>query len=254
MKFKKLVCCFWLGIGLMTFGPQAFSSTEGEPELRLYHPLVTFTIGPDFVRQGQAETLSLLPPFANYYTNTNSSTTVFDGGIFVGVERAFADKLSVQLGVSGYRDTQMSPKGHVWLFTLPEFDTLSYTYHIQHTRVMAEGKFLTSLCSYPSLHPYVSWGLGAAFNEAQNYQETPFIAGAIPTAPFANHTQTSFTWSVGVGFDYTLSAHTRFGVGYQFADLGSVSLGPTPAATTNQTLSFPHLYTSQLRFQLTLLV
>ena len=254
MKFKKPMCCFWLGIGLTAFGPQALSGTEGEPESMLYHPLVTLTVGPDFVRQGRAETLSLLPPFANYYTNTNSSTTVFDGGVFVGVERAFSDKLWVQLGVSAYRDTQMNPKGHVWLFTLPEFDNLSYAYHIQHTRVMAEGKFLTSLCSYQALHPYVSWGLGAAFNTAQNYQETPLIADAIPTAPFANHTQTSFAWSVGVGFDYTLSAHMRFGVGYQFADLGSVSLGSTPAATTNQTLSFPHLYTNQLRFQFTLLV
>jgi len=254
MKFKNPICCIWLGIGLTTFSPQVLSAMEGKPEPMLYRPVVTLTMGPDFVRQGQAETLSLLPPFANYYTNTNSSTRVFDGGVFIGVERAFSDKLWVQLGVSGYRDTQMSPKGHVWLFTSPEFDALSYTYHIQHTRVMAEGKFLTSLRSYQSLHPYVSWGLGAAFNAAQNYQETPLIAGAVPTAPFANHTQTSFTWGVGVGLDYTLSAHTRLGAGYQFADLGSVSLGPTPAATTNQTLHFHHLYTSQLRFQFTLLV
>lgn len=258
MIIDKGYHCLLVTVGLLALSIQASQAgTMGDIVLQshaTYLPLATFTIGPDFVQKGQAQTLSLLPPFQNHYTNTNGTSTVADVGGFVGVERFFSDKLGVQLGVSGYVNTQISPQGHVWLFASPEFDTLSYAYNIHHTRVMAEGKFLTSISAYQSIHPYVSWGLGAAFNQAQNYQETPLIAGAVPTPPFTNDTQTSFTWGVGAGFDYILSAHTRLGIGYQFTDLGSVSLGPTPAATTNQTLSFSHLYTNQLRFQFTLLV
>ena len=72
--------------------------------------------------------------------------------------------------------------------------------------------------------------------------------------PFVNRTQAACTWALGVGVDYEWNKHARFGVGYQFADLGSVSLGPTPAAITAQSLSFPHLYTNQIRFQFSYLI
>lgn len=254
MKVDKRIYNTLVAIGLLSISTQAsIAGTLGEINQRLYQPLATFTIGPDFVQKGRTQTLSLLPPFQNHYTNTNSATTVVDAGAFIGIERVFTDRLWVQLGVSGYVDEQISPQGQVWLFASPEFNTLAYGYNIHHTRVMAEGKFLTSFGSYQAVHPYVSWGLGAAFNQAQNYRERALIAGAVPTAPFANNSRTSFTWDVGVGVDYTFSSHVRLGAGYQFIDLGSVSLGPTPAATTRQTLSLPHLYTNQLRFQISFL-
>lgn len=246
-------------IGLLTLGSQGTQSgTQGDVSSvvnqHLYQPLATLTIGPDFVQKGQAQTISLLPPFHNHYTNTNGSTTVADAGAFVGVERVLSDKLWVQLGVSGYVVAQISPDGHVWRFGSPEFDTLVYSYHIHHTRVMAEGKFLTTLIRYQALHPYISWGLGAAFNQAFNYQETALIPGAVPTLPFANNTQTSLTWGAGAGVDYSINPHVRFGAGYQFSDLGLMSLGSTLAATTRQTLRLSHLYTNQLRFQFTCLI
>ncbi len=254
MMTNKPIACFCLGISLIALSTQVTAGMMGGTDAPLYRPLATFTIGPDFVQKGQAQTLTPLPPFQKHYTNTNASTTVADAGAFLGIERMVSDKLWVQLGVSGYVDSQISPEGHVWLFASPAFDTLSYSYNVHHTRIMAEGKFLTTFKDYQSFHPYLSWGLGAAFNQAQNYQETALIAGAVPTVPFANHTNTSFTWGVGAGVDYTLNPHVRLGVGYQFADLGSVSLGATPAATNTETLSFPHLYTNQLRFQFTCVV
>lgn len=147
----------------------------------------------------------------------------------------------------------MTIKGDVWQFALPEFDDLSYTYHIHHARVMASAKLLTTLIQ-PSLHPYVSGEIGAAFNQASGYKETPLEVGAIPTPPFSNHSQTSFAWGVGVGVDYNLNQQIRLGVGYQFADLGSASLGQTTAELTTQSITLPHLYANQLRFQLTILV
>lgn len=216
--------------------------------------VVTATAGPDFVNPGQSQTLTLLPPFQNHYTKAASSQTVADVGGFVGAEWVVTEKLSAQLGVSGYWDSSMNVNGEVWQFALPEFADLSYTYRIHHARVMAATKLLTTLSQHQSLHPYVSAELGAAFNQASNYQETPREVGAIATPPFSNHSQTSFTWGVGAGVDYTLNQRMRLGVGYQFADLGAVSLGQTTAQTTTQSVSLSHLYANQLRFQLTLLV
>jgi opacity protein-like surface antigen len=216
--------------------------------------VITATAGPDFVNPGQAQTLTLLPPFQNHYTKANSSQTVADVGGFVGVERVLTEKLSAQLGVSGYWDSSMTVKGDVWQFALPDFDDLSYTYRIHHARVMAATKLLTTLAQYSSLHPYVSGELGAAFNQASGYQETPLEVGAIATPPFSNHSQTSFAWGVGAGVDYNLNQQIRLGVGYQFTDLGAASLGQTTAQTTMQSLNLSHLYANQLRFQLTILV
>ncbi len=223
-------------------------------DVKQYTPLVTFTVGPDFVRAGQAQTLTLLSPFQNHYTNNSATATVTDGGVFLGVERVLTDYFSVQLGVAGYVDAKLSPGGDVWQFAVPLFDTLSYSYNIHHSRVMFSSKLLTIVPGYQAIHPYFSWELGTAYNRANSYQETPLTPLAVPMTPFANHTQSSFAWGLGVGVDYNFNQHIRGGIGYQFADLGAVSLGVTPAASTTQTLSLSHLYTNQLRFQITFLV
>jgi opacity protein-like surface antigen len=219
-----------------------------------YRALITLTAGPDFVQKGQAQTLTLLPPYQNHYTTTNSTQSVFDGGVFVGIEKTLNERFGLQLGVSGYWDSNITPSGDVWQFALPEFDNLSYNYRIEHARVMASSKLLTSLKQYPAIHPYLSGELGVAFNKASNYQETPLIENLPPMAPFANQTQNSFSYGVGLGVDYSVTQHVRLGVGYQFADLGKASLGASPDAATAQSLSTSHLYTNQLRFQLTALL
>ena len=217
------------------------------------NPLITFSVGPDFIQQGRAQTLSLYPPFENDYTNKKNAATVIDGGIFVGIERGLTDKIRLQYGIAGYTDAALKPQGDVWLFGSPLFDTLAYQYNVRHSRVVTEGKFLFNTHYSETLLPYFSWSLGASFNKASAYKETPMIAGAVPTQPFNNHTQTALTWGVGAGIEALVSKNLRVGAGYQFADFGSVSLGPTPAASTSQTLSFPHLYANQLRFQLSIL-
>ena len=221
--------------------------------LKQYKPLVMLTVGTDFVQAGQAQALTLNPSFQNYYTNNSTTATVADAGGFVGVERVLTDYLSVQIGVAGYVNAELTPQGDVWQFAVPLFDTLSYSYSVHHSRVMFSSKLLTTVPCYQTVHPYFSWELGTAYNRASRYQEQPLISLATPMTPFANHTQSSFTYGVGVGVDYNLNQHFRAGVGYQFADLGSVSLGVTPAESTTQTLGLSHIYTNQLRFQFTFL-
>ena len=222
--------------------------TESYPK-----PFMTLSLGPDFIQQGRAQTLILYPPFANHYTNKKSTTTAIDGGVFIGFENDMTEKTLLQFGISGYLDQRINPKGNVWLFASPLFETLAYQYHVRHGRVVAEGKLLLKTPQNTLWHPYLSVNLGAAFNQASDYQETPLIAGAVPTQPFVGHTSTSFTYGLGAGFDFFMTHNLRLGMGYQFADFGAVSFGPTTAAITSQTLSFPHLYTNQVRFQLSIL-
>lgn len=247
----------YLIAGLLLANPVSADSSEPNHQLLAksadVQPLITFSLGPDFIKHGRAQTLSLYPPFENYYTNKKSAATVIDGGIFVGIERALADKIHLQYGVAGYTDATLNPQGDVWLFGSPLFDTLTYQYKVRHSRLLAEGKFLFDTQYSQTLHPYFSWNLGAAFNKASDYNETPLVAGAVPTQPFNNHTQTAFTWGAGVGVDASVSKNIKVGAGYQFSDFGSVSLGRTSSANTFQTLSFPHLYANQLRLQLSLL-
>ena len=163
-------------------------------------------------------------------------------------------RFSAQLGIAGYGDTTFKPKGDIWQFAMPQFDVLSYSYQVQHARVMLAGKVLSIMPKYEAIHPYVSLELGAAFNRASAYQETALIPGVLPMSPFSNHSQTSFSYGVGLGAEYTVNSHVRLGLGYQFADLGGTSLGFTADETTTATLSLSHLYTNQLRFQLTYLI
>ncbi len=257
MTLTKPTSYFWItATGLLILGSQVTrAGTMGDIESRApqYQPLATLTIGPDFVQTGRAQTLTLLPPFQNHYTTTHRSQTATDFGAFVGVERAISPSLSAQLGAAAYIDTQLTTKGHVWQFGVPKFDNFTYGYHIKPIRAMLTSKLLTTLPNKPSLHPYVSGEIGAAFNRANNYRETPIVPLVTPMSPFSSHTETSFAWGIGLGMDYNVTQHVRAGLGYQFSNLGSASLGRTTAATTNQALSVSHLYTNQLRFQFTYL-
>ena len=233
---------------------QATSIKSQKAPSRPYQIVATFTVGPDFVQKGQSQTVSISPPYSNYYTVGNAEQTVADAGGFLGLEHAFTPWLIAQLGVSGYADGGLNPTGDVWQLTEPRFDNLTYSYYVHHARVMLTGKVLSTLPTYNAFHPYFSWEVGAAFNRTNRYLETPLIPQSIPMTPFASHSQESFAYGVGVGVDYNLNDMVRLGIGYQFADLGSASLGVSPQqVNSTQSLSIAHLYANQLRFQLTFL-
>lgn len=257
MTFTKPTSYFLMGAtGLLILGSQgalAGTMTDTQSKTSLYQSLATVTIGPDFVQTGRAQTLTLLSPFQNHYTATHRSQTAIDFGAFVGVERTFLQGLSAQLGASVYIDSQLTAKGHVWQFGVPKFDNFTYGYHIKPMRAMLTSKLLTTFPNHHSLHPYLSGEIGAAFNRASNYHETPIAPLVTPMSPFGNHTETSFAWGVGLGMDCNVTQQVRVGLGYQFSNLGAASLGRTTAATTNQALSLSHIYANQLRFQLTYL-
>jgi opacity protein-like surface antigen len=215
-------------------------------------PFAAFTVGPEFIHTNHSQTLSLLPPFSNHYTSNSSWQSSANLGLAAGFEKALTHRLRYQLGLAGYFNTEVHPQGHVLQLALPEFDNFTYRYQIQSSRLMATGKLLGTVKQ--TLHPYLSAELGAAFNHAQGYNEMPLREEAVAMAPFSNHTNTSFSWGAGLGLDVDINANLRLGAGYQFIGLGKAQLGLSPAQETSQVLTTPHLYSHQLRFQLTALI
>lgn len=244
---------FGRAVLLLSIGVQSgFAMTWVDKEMpqHTWHPLITVTAGGDFIQTGESQVISS-PPFATRYTGDSSWDATATGGVLLGVEKQLNPLWAYQLGAAAYLNSSAQVTGHIWQFTLPEFDNFVYHYHIQPVRVMAAGKLLGA---YQRFHPYVSAEVGVAFNRASSYQETPLLIEEIPLPPFSAQRTTSFAWGVGAGVDIDVYAKTRLGIGYQFADLGKSALGANPERMTSESLALSHLYSNQIRLQLTYII
>ena len=223
-------------------------------DVEQYNSFITLTAGPDFVSAGQVQTLQFLPSVQNDYTGNKHWKTVADLGVFIGVERIMTKQISAQLGVAAYADSVFSQQGTVVQFTPSEMSEFPYSYRIRSTRIMLSSKLLTTLSLNQCLRPYFSWEIGAGFNRPTGYNETPTTSSPVLVKHVSDKDQASFAWGVGIGMDYTINKHIRAGLGYQFANLGSASQHLTQDGITTRSFDLSHLYTNQLRFQLTFLV
>lgn len=99
-----------------------------------------------------------------------------------------------------------------------------YRYKLQSQQMLAVAKLYSTWNTI--YHPNVSAGLGASFNRAYDYGVRTNETGSVNIAPeFADHTQSSFSYSLGLGLDADINPQMRFGLGYRFSDLGKSSLG-----------------------------
>jgi opacity protein-like surface antigen len=208
--------------------------------------------GLDFIRTNGNQRLILLDSIPEYYTGHQAYKTSGSVGFGFGLEREFRSNLSWQIGLAGYFNSAVKASGHRWEFGLPDFDNFTYKYQVKSSRAVVTGKLLGTYQEH--YHPYMSGELGASFNRASGYSEKPLLDEEFPMEPFSAHTQTSFSWGLGLGVDRDICTVLRLGIGYQFVDLGRASLGRSPVQETHNTLSIPHLYDHQVRVQLTALI
>lgn len=188
------------------------------------------------------------------YDGTSTTQTSFLSDVFIGVEKSLSPKWALQLGLDYNQTSPFSAQGTLLQgVDTASADSYTYNYEILTKQLSLEGKLLYTFKTI--YHPYALVGLGAAFNRAQNYSTnvSPFLAF---TRTYANNTTTSFSPTIGVGFDADVTSTIRAGIGYRFTDLGKVSLGDstidgTPASGT---LSQSHLYSSEVLAQITWMV
>ena len=224
----------------------------GESGIPTSSRVATLSGGPAWYHAGQTQTLYIQPDFPNTYIPQRNTHVLADGEIFAGIQRTHFNKILGQLGIALAATTSADEKGQVWEFADPNFDNFTYQYHITHLHVAVKGKALSTQFSDKNL-PYVSGSAGLGFNRAYDYKTMPLIFEAVSPPNFQANTETTFTYTLGVGLQRILTPHTQVGVGYEFSDWGKSALVTAAGQRTRDVLQLNHLYTNQLQFNVTYL-
>jgi opacity protein-like surface antigen len=209
------------------------------------------SLGPMWESAGHTQTFYLTPTIEKTYVANRSTNALFDGEVFLGIQKTLSQTLQGQLGFAIAATSNANLSGVIWDDADPSFDNFVYSYTIQHTHVALKGKLLADGGFW--LIPWVSGSIGVGFNHAHAFNNIPTIFEALPTPDFASNTQTSFTYTVGVGVQKILNLHWQAGIGYEFADWGRSHLGQAEGQTLNRGLSLTHLYTNGFLLNLTYL-
>lgn len=202
---------------------------------------------------GESQNFSTTPGSGDFYSYSpdhgNQTRGLHD--IFIGKEWSLRSPWDLQVGMDFNQIAVLTNSG---VFT-QGVDALSaqqysYRYSLLTRQLLAETKLLYQFKN--RYHLYALLGLGCAFNKAYNYTTSvqPFTAF---TRAYNDNTQTSFSFSLGLGVDIDLFPQWRAGLGYRFADLGKVSLGPASINTigVSGTLNQYHLFLNEFIAQLT---
>jgi len=232
----------------------AFSAITHAAEPGPINAVAAFRFGSDWAQVGESQHVQLLDidPAPDYFDTTNSTSyrPVFGG--FFGVEVPFFDfpHMRWQTGVAYYQTDKLETEGIEYFFSLPDFGNKTYSYRVKNQRWLFENKFLYGF--HPRLSAYALGGLGVAFNTASDYHEASIDGTTPATGIFASDDMGSFSYAMGFGFEGQIIQNIRLSLGYQFSDLGKVSLGNYNNGNTTDTLSFSTMPTQEIIMQLSL--
>lgn len=245
------------------------ASTMGPVSSRPYRPVVTVF--------GGVANLSVKSN-SNAFVGTDEDIFTYSGktksrtaglvGVFLGTEPHYTYKdffFQAGLEYNYFGNAYAGGLNTVGIEPEPEIVTLyHYQYTLQTQQLLAVGKlFKTVQLSQMNrtFYPYFSAGLGVAFNRAQNYQLTTAEVDPLNLSPiFANHTNTSFSYNLGVGIDTALNEHARIGVGYKFSDFLKTKLNKGKiifnqyAYPVSFSLQSPHTYANQFEVHVSYVV
>lgn len=230
----------------------AFAGTMGPVIQEPDWPWVsTLSLGPVWGEVSKTQTFFLAPGIEKTYVADKSNNSLFDGEIFLGLQKVLSPRVQGQLGLEVAATSDAKLSGVIWDDTNPIFNNHIYSYKVSHAHVALKGKLLADGAYW--LIPWIDGSLGVGFNTAHSFVNTPVIFEALPNPNFRSHTQTAFTYTVGAGVQKALTPHWQVGIGYEFADWGESQLGRAAEQTQNSGLSLNHVYTNGVLFNLTYL-
>jgi opacity protein-like surface antigen len=163
--------------------------------------------------------------------NGNAHTTQGMAGIFVGAELPINIKKQPffiwQFGLAYYTPFSDYTLSGITEQGIPG-PQYTYSYSIQSSQLLFDNKFLMMPDEY--YHPYLSAGIGIANNRAYNYQRAYNASYPEYSLGFADNMSNSLSYELGFGLDLDLDfiPHLegwRFGIGYRYINLGTVSSG-----------------------------
>lgn len=193
--------------------------------------------------------------FSQYQYDADSQTQVRGiFGVLLGLEWAFHERYALQSALAYYHIAPFSAEGKLTQgVSLQGSTPFDYHYQISSQQLMIENKLLFNI--HHQYYPYFLIGLGAAFNNQEDY-DIAYPANLIFTPFYDDNQNTNFTYSAGFGLDYRIDEQIRLGISYRFSDLGKAALGqksidPINPVPLSGTLEQSHLYIQQVLFQLT---
>ena len=198
---------------------------------------------------GEIQAFFLAPEIEKTYSARKSTDALASDELFVGLQKSLTSQWLWQLGLAAATTGNAKLQGVIWDDADPQFANYSYLYKVRNTRVAVKGKLLLDKGYW--LMPWVSASLGAGFNRAHDFTNTPLIFEVLPNNNIEDHIKTAFTYTLGAGVQKSISEHWQFGVGYEFADWGKSELGRASGQTLNTGLTLNHLYTNGVLFNLT---
>ena len=210
--------------------------------------IVTLSLGPIWENAGETQTFHVSPFIQKTYAANTSPKTLFDGELFLGIERSLRSNLEGQLGLAVAATGNAKLSGAIWDDANPLFNNFNYTYNMQHTHIAVKGKILGEFGAI--FKPYMSGSLGVGFNQSRNFNINPTIFAAIPAPNFTSNMTTVFTYTLGVGLQRAINTNWRASAGYEFADWGKSQLGTAPNQTLGRGILLNHLYTNGIQFSL----
>jgi opacity protein-like surface antigen len=213
--------------------------------------VVSLSAGPAWANAGDTQTFNLTQTDSKTYAAHDATNTLFAGELFLGMQRTLMPQLQGQFGLAVAKTGDAQLQGTIWDDADPAFANYNYDYYVQTTRIAAKAKLLLDKGFW--MTPWISASVGVGLNRAHSFDSTPLIPQAAASNNFSGNTQTSFSYTLGVGFQKSICANWEIGIGYEFADWGRSQLGTAPGQTTGSSISLNHLYTQGLMFNLTYL-
>ena len=200
------------------------------------------TGGLGFTQVGASQQLTLnntvSPNIVNEYSTDNTTQGVQSVGLDAGYDFTLSPRWQFGVGVEADYFNLGTSEGvvHPMVNLSSNFDTLNYSYD-GNSYV---GLFTTQIqwTRTGLWQPFVMAGVGAAYNELADYQETvPNGSTAQSAGSFGNHGESDFAYTLGVGAATNVNSHVDLAVWLRYVNLGDAELGTLPNQTTNEQLS-----------------
>lgn len=245
MLLKKIVLfTFFLACSI------SFSATMASTPQKYFF---STSLGPSWTNSGEGQTIyfesDLLKGFEP--TNLNNSNLMFNGEFFFGIEKQYFKKIQSEFGLAVYISTPAKLNGYILEDASPELINYKYQYKISHEHFVIKSKWITE--NDYQLNPYISGSIGLGFNYSYHYQESPLLYQEPSFPGFQSRFNTSFIYSVGVGFRRPINEHFFGEVGYQLVSWGASGLNKASGQPINDSLKLSNLISQGIEFTLTYL-
>ena len=190
-----------------------------------------------------------MAPFPNNFDrfSIDHSDTDASWSLFTGFQMTRPNNFlpSISVACRYQRLTEFDVDGMIQEFSLPEFTNYNYDVEVSSDIITLIAKL--AIYQWGHFAPYLSAGLGEAFNNVSSYHEKA-VKGVTPrvSPAFQNHTSTSFMYNIGAGIDYTINNQVTASLGYEFEHLGRVASSRGKGTWQDQLLSFGNMVTSTI--------